>query len=47
MTYRFYCEFENGNELEVVGLTKRQAVLRYNKACLDYRMVRCGWEVME
>ena len=47
--YRFYKTTTEGFYSEVEGLTKRQAVIRYNKACRDigYGLKECGWEVME
>lgn len=31
MKYTFYIEYLNGNEYQQEGLTRRQAVIRYNK----------------
>ena len=46
--YRFYMQDYDGNYTEVNGLTKRQAVIRYNKAMreLGKTVDNCGWEVM-
>ena len=47
--YRFYKTTTEGFYSEVEGLTKRQAVIRYNKAQreIGYSLKECGWEVME
>jgi hypothetical protein len=47
--YRFYKTTQEGVYSEVEGLTKRQAVIRFNKAQreIGYELKECGWEVME
>ena len=46
--YRFWIDYENGEYFELENLTKRQAVIRYNKAARDlgYGIKGYGWEVM-
>jgi hypothetical protein len=48
--YTFYIEFDDGSKQVESGLTKRQAVIRYNKlAKSDWgtMIVRYGWKLEE
>lgn len=47
--YKFYKTTMEGVYSEESGLTKRQAVIRYNKACrcIGYELKECGWEVLK
>jgi hypothetical protein len=48
--YKFYIEFDDGSKHVESGLTKRQAVIRYNKlARSDWgtMIVRYGWKLEE
>lgn len=44
--YNFYVEYIDGSVYRVSGLTKRQAVIRYNKvgkSAWAYEVARYGW----
>ena len=43
--YTAYVEYRDGTYFEETGLTKRQAVIRYNKYSKQLNMERCGWEL--
>ena len=43
--YTAYVEYHDGTRLEENGLTKRQAVIRYNKWTKSLNMESCGWEL--
>lgn len=45
--YLFRAEFYNGTVIEETNLTKRQAVIRYNKACKNFDIQRCEWSIIE
>ena len=47
--YRFYATKNNGDYYEIEGLTKRQAVIRFNKATreIGYTLKECGWELIK
>ena len=42
-TYEFYMEAQDGTYTLETGLTKRQAVLRYNKATKRADLKATGW----
>lgn len=44
-TYEFYMETRDGKYTWIPGLTKRQAVIRYNKAKYNPELVSAGWGI--
>jgi hypothetical protein len=42
-TYEFYIEAQDGTYTRETGLTKRQAVIRYNKATTRPDLKATGW----
>lgn len=47
--YKFYTTTQDNIYTEINNLTKRQAVIRFNKAQreIGYSLKECGWELIK